>query len=337
MTNGPREAPASGGTGADGRSINTGEVRWGVLLPTFDALHSGRTPPLIEGARMAEELGFDAGWVGDHLSCNVPVLESAVALAAAAAVTERVSLGFSVMLLALRAPAWNAKQIQTIDALSGGRLELGVGIGGEHPEEFEAAGVPLAERGARVDEILTILPDLLLGRPVEHVGGKLEVRAPALAPALPRMPRLLIGGRREAALRRAARFGDAWLPIWLSPEVISDRRDALAELAGARGRPAPSITLLILTRVDDALARSRKVAAEHLQGQYRLSLEAVERWAALGPVARVAEQLEAYVEAGVSEFILMPLGGDPLAQYERFAELRAALSGHVATSLARRG
>jgi alkanesulfonate monooxygenase SsuD/methylene tetrahydromethanopterin reductase-like flavin-dependent oxidoreductase (luciferase family) len=306
---------------ADGRP-SVDAVRWGVLLPTFDALHTGRTPPLVEGARLAEGLDFDAGWVGDHLHCHAPILESTVALAAAAVVTERLSLGFSVLLLGLRATAHVAKQIQTIDALSHGRLVLGVGVGGEHPEEFEAAGVPVSRRGARLDEALTVLPDLLRGRAVEYVGPSLEVHTGPLMPAMPRLPRLLIGGRREAALRRVARFGDGWLPIWLSPDVLRERRALLREYCAQAGRPEPSMTLLILVRVDEDLARAREQAAMHLNGQYRLPLDVVEKWAALGPPNRVAEQLVQYVDAGVSELILMPLGENHLAQYERLAEVR---------------
>jgi alkanesulfonate monooxygenase SsuD/methylene tetrahydromethanopterin reductase-like flavin-dependent oxidoreductase (luciferase family) len=307
-------------------------VRWGVLLPTFDALHTGQTPPVLEGARAAEALGFDGAWVGDHLRCKSPVIESTVALSAAAAVTERITLGFSVLLVGLRPPALLAKQLQALDALSGGRLVLGVGVGGEYPEEFEAAGVSVSRRGALVDDMLEVLPPLLLGQPVDHVGSALEVHSPALAPAMPRLPRLLVGGRRDAALRRVARAADGWLPMWLSPEVIAESSARVGELAAAEGRPAPSTTLLILVRVDDDLESSRRQAAMHVEGQYGMSLDAIERWAALGPPERVAEQLLAYVRAGVGEFILMPLGEDHLCQYERLAEVRALVADALAAS-----
>jgi probable F420-dependent oxidoreductase len=300
-------------------------TRFGVLLPTFDPLHTGETPRVADGARRAEELGFDAGWVGDHLWGHAPWLDASVALAAAAAVTERLTLGFSVMLLGLRPPAWAAKQIQSIDALSGGRLVLGVGVGGEYPEEFEAAGVAVGQRGRRVDETLAVLPDLLLGRRVDYDGETVSVHSSPLAPAMPRLPRILIGGRGEAALQRTARFGDGWLPMWLSPEVLADRSARLHELASAAGRPEPSITLLILVHVDEDLERSRREAAEHLEGQYKLPLHVVEQWAALGPREQVAERLQSYLEVGVSELILMTLGREPLVQYERLAEVCAKL------------
>jgi probable F420-dependent oxidoreductase len=306
--------------GADGPG-----ARFGVLLPTFDPLHTGEVPEVVRGAQRAEELGFDAGWVGDHLWGHAPWLDATVALSAAASVTERLALGFSVMLLGLRPPAWTAKVIQSIDALAGGRVVLGVGVGGEYPEEFEAAGIPVSQRGKRVDETLTVLPDLLLGRRVDFEGETISVHASPLAPAMSAPPRILIGGRGEAALRRTARFGDGWLPMWLSPDEVLERTAQLRELAAGCGRPEPSITLLVLVHVDEDLERSRREAAEHLEGQYKLPLHIVERWAALGPPDRVAEKLQSYLDVGVDELILMTLGRAPLVQYERLAEVRMVL------------
>ncbi|HEY4098210.1 MAG TPA: TIGR03619 family F420-dependent LLM class oxidoreductase [Baekduia sp.] len=298
-------------------------ARWGVLLPTFDPLRAGGPWAVVEAARRAEQLGFDAVWAGDHLACPAPVLDAPTCLAAAAAVTERVALGLSVMLLGLRQPAWAAKQLATIDALAPGRLRLGVGVGGEFAEEFAAAGVEVRRRGARLDEALGVLPDLLRGRPVRHAGRSLTLDAPALEPAMAAMPPVLVGGRGEPALRRAARFGDAWLPMWLTPEVLARRAERLGELADERGRARPALALLLGVRVDDDLAAARRAAADHMRGQYRMDLDAIERWTALGGVDAVAEMVAAYLRAGVSELVLMPLGPDPLGQYARLAEVRA--------------
>jgi hypothetical protein len=99
----------------------------------------------------------------------------------------------------------------------------------------------------------------------------------------------------------------------------------MRELAATGGRPEPSITLLILVHVDEDLERSRHEAAEHLEGQYKLPLQVVERWAALGPRNQVAQELQSYLEVGVTELILMTLGRAPLTQYERLAEVCAML------------
>lgn len=293
-------------------------TRYGVLLPTFDPLRTGETPNVVEAARYAEALGFDGVWVGDHLLCPAPVLDAVSCLTAAAVSTERVSVGFSVMLLGLRPVAWAAKQIATLQILSGGRLRLGVGVGGEFPEEFEAAGVPVTERGRRLNAGLQALPALL--------DGKREAAAPRLEPRAP-MPPVLIGGRSEAALRRAATYGDAWLPMWLAPEEVARRAERVAELASEQGRPRPRLVLLLGVRVGDDAGATRAAAAAQLQGQYRLDLERVERWTALGSAETIAEFLAPYLDVGIEEFVFMPLGGGTLEQYERLAEIRELLDG----------
>ena len=280
---------------------------------------------MLTAARSAEALGFDGVWAGDHLACPAPGLDAPSVLAAAAAVTERVSLGFSVLLLGLRPPAWAAKQLATIDALAPGRLRLGVGVGGEFPDEFAAAGVPRHQRGARLDAGLAVLPDLLQGRPVAHASRALTLTAPALEPSVRAMPPLYVGGRGEPALRRAARAGDHWLPMWLDPGELEIRADRLAELAATHDRPPPGLALVLGVRVDPDEPAARRGAAAHLNGQYRLPLEVVERWTPLGSIDRVQDQLRAYVDAGVREFVLMPLGPDPLTQYERLAEVVSGL------------
>jgi probable F420-dependent oxidoreductase len=317
----------------------TDAPRCGILLPNFDATRSGRPPQVVAAAQLAEELGFDAAWVGDHLACPAPGLDAPACLAAAAAVTSRIGLGFSVMLLGLRPPAWAAKQLATIDVLSAGRLRLGVGVGGEFPEEFAAAGVPVKERGARLDDALAVIGDLLTGHSVEYTGRTLTVRSPALEPAMAAPPPIYVGGRGEPALRRAARHGDMWLPMWLTPERIAERAQLLAELAGEAGRSIPGIALLIGVHVDDDRDRARAEAEAHVRGQYRMPLEKVERWTLLDSIDGAVEQLDAYRQAGVQEFLLMPLGHAPLSQYERLAEvrsrLRAGLAVHRAAAEAR--
>ncbi len=305
----------------------------GVLLPNFDPLRTGARLPIAESARLAEELGFASLWVGDHLRAPAPGLDAPASLAVAAALTERIVLGFSVLLPGLRAPAWTAKQITTVDHLAGpGRLRLGVGVGGEFPEEFEAAGVNLRQRGARLDDALAVLPDLLTGAPVDYAGRALTVHSPALEPAMAAPPPLYVGGRGEPGMRRAARLGDAWLPMWLSPGQVAERSALLAEMALEHERPAPRTAMLVLARIDDDLAHARRIADAHIQGQYRLPLERVERWTLLDSIDGAVERLSEYRAVGVTEILLLTLGSDTLHQYEHFAAVNDRLT--AATTVA---
>lgn len=297
-------------------------MRWGVVAPTFDPYGLGKPPPVVAGAKQAEELGFDAVWVGDHLACPAPVLDSLCALAAVAAVTARVQLGFSVLQLGLRHLVWTAKQLATIDALAPGRLRLGVGVGGEFEEEFKAAGVARETRGERLDEMLDVLPALLRGEPVDHEGRHVSVHSPALLPAPASVPPLSVGGRSDSALDRAARRADQWTGIWHGAGTVKARRERLAELAAGYGRPAPSVAMVVLVNVNDDREVARQEAAGALKGQYRMPLQSVERWTALGPAEEVAKMLAGYRDAGVSEVVLLPTAPDPIAQFERLATVR---------------
>ena len=269
----------------------------------------------MAAAQLAEEAGFDAVWVGDHLHMPAPVYDSTVALAAVAATTERVKLGFGVMLLGLRQPAWVAKQLTTIDALAPGRLLLGVGVGGEFPEEFEALGLSVKRRGRLLDEALAELPDWLQGR-----------STPALAPTISALPPIWVGGRSDAALQRAARVGDGWLSTWMSPERMREQGEALAELAAAEGRPRPKLGLALSVHVDanEGRARKRPRSTPRRCTECRSSGSSATRRSAAPSAWRSGSPRTR--EAGVEEFVLTPLTGEPLAQIPRLAEVREIIS-----------
>ena len=175
-------------------------MKVGITLPSFGA---GQIEGSTSHARHAEEMGLESVWVGDHLIPVLPFLDSTLVLAAAASVTERIKIGFGVLILALRPVAWAAKQIATLQHLSGDRVLLGVGAGGSvHGDAaWRAVGVPYGERGKRTDAALAVLPGLVAGKPTA-VNGEEVTLAPGAT-----MPPVLIGGG-PASLRRTARYGD---------------------------------------------------------------------------------------------------------------------------------
>lgn len=294
---------------------------WGLMLPNFNPFGVD-VMPVTASAQHAERVGFDAVWVGDHLAFHPPILEATMALAAASAVTERVKLGFAVLLAPMRQPVWLAKSLQTLHHLAPDRLIAGFGVGGEHPPEWHAAGADLARRGRRLDELLGILPDLLGGKAVDHVGA-LEVHCPGLQPAMP-MPPVMIGGRSAAAMRRAALYGDAWMTVWMDPATIREQRARLAELAEAEGRAAPETTMVMFAGIGDD-AGCRRDAARLFAGQYDLPWDVVEQWTLCGSAESVAQQFEPYVEAGVSGFVIIPCRPQIAEQIDALAEVRRLL------------
>jgi alkanesulfonate monooxygenase SsuD/methylene tetrahydromethanopterin reductase-like flavin-dependent oxidoreductase (luciferase family) len=305
--------------------LSARDAGFGVMLPSFDPLRQGHPYPLLAGARLAEELGFDTGWVGDHLAYHPPTLDALCALSAVAAVTDRLRLGTGILLLPMRNLAWTAKQLATVGSLAPDRFFFGVGVGGEGPEEFEAAGYPTAGRGARLDEGLEVVDALLRGQPVDHSGPRVTIRSPALAPVPPAHPPLVVGGRSDAALRRAARVGDGWLGVWMDVPRLRRSLESLGAMAEEFGRPRPSPLLMVFVNVTDDEALGRDETDRLVKGQYGLPLEALERWTVIGPEAVVAARLAEFREAGAEGFVLLPTSPDPLAQYERLAKVRALL------------
>lgn len=210
-------------------------LKIGVML---HAGADGRAADTPEQARHAERLGLDGIFVGDHLNPAGPYSESVVVLAAAAGVTERIQLGFGVMILALRHPAWAAKQVAALQHVSGGRVVLGVGTGGvmHGTEAWEAVGVPWAERGRRTDEALALLPGLISGETVELPSGASITLSPGAE-----VPPILVAGNSPTALRRAIRHGAGWFTSMPTPEEIADRARQLPETAPIAVRAVASL------------------------------------------------------------------------------------------------
>lgn len=294
----------------------------GLALPTIDAFGNGT--PIAEAARAAEDAGLDHVWVPDHLLFHRPVLEALTALTTAAAVTERVKLGTAILNPTLRPVTLLAKQLATLATLAPDRLLLGVGLGGEYEPEFRAVGVDRRERGKRLDAALDLLPRLVTGESVQ-ADGLLAVDCDGISPAPAAMPPVLVGGRSDAAVRRAARVGDAWFPMWMDPEEITRHRETLAELAAGFGRPAPGTALVAFVNVCEDAEAGREESAQHIKRQYGMPFELVEKWALIGSVETIAARIDEYRAAGVDGFSLSPAHPFPLTQVDGVAAVRELL------------
>jgi alkanesulfonate monooxygenase SsuD/methylene tetrahydromethanopterin reductase-like flavin-dependent oxidoreductase (luciferase family) len=294
---------------------------FGLMLPTFDSLGTGLAP-LAEYAQTAEGLGYDSIWAGDHLFFHVGNVETLIALAHVSAVTSTIRLGTGVLLPALRDPVLMTKQLLSLDALSGGRLMVGVGTGGEFEAEWSAARVPLAGRGPRTDEALQIMRRFMAGGPIDHAGDHFTITAPEITPAATRDIPIWVGGRSDPALRRTVSVGAGWLTMWVSPGRVDQERARLAEWSAAAGRATPPrIGLFLLVNIDTE--KEARIQAERFVGShYRMPLSKIERWSAFGPAEHVAALLKAYQAVGVTDVVLFPASDDLETQYTRIAELR---------------
>jgi len=275
-------------------------------------------------ADRVEELDLDSMWVSDHLAWETPILESSLVLAAASSVTRRIELGFAVLQLALRPLAWAAKQVATLQALSGGRVILGVGVGG-HPEaEWEAAGMSLADRGRRTDDALRALPSLLAGTPTLLPGT--PDTSVTLQPGVATPP-VWVGGDSKAALRRAARLGDGWLPAAITLDGIRAGQATLRELSQEAGRPMPAVSVSVFATLDAHLGgMSREALVGMMSDEWGFPREAADQVVLSGTPTEVAERLDEHAESGVEHIIVTPFGGSWRRQCDLLAEAKSLLS-----------
>ena len=298
----------------------------GVFLPTMWE-HGASPVEVAAAARHVEDLGFDSAWVVDQLvaGTGVPFVDSTVALATAAAVTERIHLAYGVLILPLRPVAWAAKQAASLQQVSGDRLILGVGIGGDrHDRSWAAAGVPRTERGRRTDAGLEVLADLVAGKPVDVDGSSVQ-----LAPGAT-VPPIVVGGLADAALVRAATYADGWFAVPVSPELTAAAMDRLGELAGERGRPTPALIASSMAVIDgDPTVPSRNelvAKVSDVDGLYGMPAEAVSDMVVTGGPEVIAERIAALGDVGAESVAFTLAAGSWFRQAELLAEAVALLA-----------
>ena len=278
-------------------------------------------------AELAEEVGYDSLWAGDHISFHNPILDVTVALSCFAARTERITIGAAVVLLPLRHPSLVAREFASLDYLSGGRVVLGVGVGGEGGKDFEAVGSDPRERGARTNESMRALRELFSGPEASFSGRFFAFDGITIEPqpVQPGGPPLWVGGASEAARRRTGRLGDGWMPIWVSPERFAEGLAEVRRHAQGADRDPASIAAAVIC---PALVGegSREQLAAHLEQRYSMEVNPhlVERYCIAGSEEECAERVRDYAAAG-AEHVIFNIGcaaGDELLdQAQRLASL----------------
>ena len=275
-------------------------MRFGFALPN----HWGVEDPedLLDLAERAEAAGFasvwvahhilNAGYVGKRLGLK-PYWDALTVLSFVATRTERVRLGTSVLVLPYLHPMPVAKQLATIDVMSGGRLDLGVGVGAM-PEENEALGIDYHTRGAVADECIDVLKALWADGSASYEGAHYAFQDAVSSPKPLQRPHppLLIGGNGIPALRRVARCGDGWHPYLLGPEQMEERLPRLDEELAKVGRSRDEITVSLRVDIDAVPTR---------------------------------EAAEVYAALGIDELVISFNSGDAEAQRRRLEASAEAL------------
>jgi probable F420-dependent oxidoreductase len=295
-------------------------VQFGITLPLagdFDLTH----------AEMVEELGYDAIWVSEHILFHIPTFDAITTMAALAARTRRIRIGSAIVLLPLRPPAAVAKAVATLDIIANGRITLGVGVGGEYPKEFDVCGVPVHERGGRTNEAIEILRALWTQDLASYHGKYFQFTDIAMRPKPVQAggPPIIVGGRSDTAMRRAARLGDGYMPYLFTPKQYAESLHKIRAYADAAGRQLPHFqaTLYQFIYVADAYEAAFQQANARLSTNYNQPFDKlVDRYCAVGTPEACMARLRQYIDAGARDIILVPTtagAADFLQQAQRLA------------------
>lgn len=319
-------------------------MKFGLRLPTwaFAKAPHDEYRLIVELARRAERLGFDALWVVEHLLTapglyGASWLEPMMALAHAAAVTERIKLATGILVAPLRHPLVVAKEVATLEALSGGRTMLGLGLGWDE-REFASLGIPLSERGGRLDELLTVLPRLLTERDVKHDGRYYRFEGVSIDPQLARVPPIWIAGGGKVAtslsrdpmsiaepvLRRIARHG-RWMSRGAGNQaMVKADWQAIKAYMERQGRSADAVVFghgnwvhLVDARDRQDALRKQRPLFERAMGAHR-PFEHLQQCYFMGTTGEIVQRIDDLRQAGLQYLVVGLLDYD-LEQLDRWA------------------
>lgn len=260
-------------------------------------------------AARIEALGFDILGCGEHVTFHGDSANGFVSLSVAAGATQDIRLMSAITLLPLYPPALLAKMGAALDVASNGRFMLGVGVGGEYPKEFEACGIPVKQRGSRTDDALEVLQRVWSETGVSYSGRYTNLDDFSLKPMPLQRPRppIWISGRKEAAMRRAARYGDGWLPYMYTPEQLADSIEKIKQFGDECGRDLSDFQpgLFIFTAVHEDSKTAIATAATALGKQYAQDFsQLVYKYALAGNPDECKARLREYVDAGARLVVL---------------------------------
>ena len=265
-----------------------------------------RSPSNVaELAQQIEGLGFDILGCGEHVSFYGDTANGFISLSVAAGVTKDIRLMSAITLVPLYPAALLAKLGAALDVASGGRYTMGVGVGGEFPNEFEACGVPVTQRGLRTDDALEVLTRVWSETDVTYNGRYTTLKKFSLKPLPIQKPRppIYVSGRSEAAMRRAAKYADGWLPYMYTPEHLAESIEKITAYGEDEGRDMSDFTfgMYIFSAVHENKDTGVKYAADRLSVQYNQDFsKRVHRYALAGDPETCQARLKEYTDAGAT-------------------------------------
>ena len=264
-------------------------------------------------ARWMEELGYEYFSVGEHYMRGDPPATSHASLpllGVAAGATEKIRILSSILLVPFYHPLVLASLTATLDIASSGRLTLGVGVGGEFPVEFEAAGLKVNQRGRRTNECLDVLLRLWQGEKVDYDGRHFRLNGTSINPPPVQIPHppIWVSGRRDAAMLRAVRFGDGWMPYFYSPERYQVSVEKINTFAKETGRDLTNFQWAQFSYISiyPTEEEAANIAAQELGGQYLYGgdfINIVRNYCVLGSVDRCISRIQEYIDAGARHII----------------------------------
>ncbi len=279
--------------------------------------------------RLASRVGLDSVGTGDHVSFRTGHGVDALTTAASMlAIQPSIGVYIGVYVLPLRHPVAVARQLSTLAEFAPGRLTFGVGIGGEDRHEYEICGVDPSTRGRRMNEYLDVLRRLLTGEAVTYDGEFVRMRDAQVLPA-PSVPiPIIVGGRSDAAVRRAGRYGDGWIGLWNSARRFQQGIGLLEEEAETAGRAdmdwQHSMTIWCGFASDKGRARGH--LADAMGRYYDLTFEPFEKYSPYGRPEDIAEFVAPYVEAGASSLNLVAIAAELEEAIEGVASVKRLLT-----------
>ena len=264
---------------------------------------------LRELVELGDQYEYDSIWLSDRICSERFSLEPIVALSLVAGYSDRLKFGTSVLALPLRNPVVLAKQVATLDWLSQGRFFPAVGLGQEDPDEYEACGVPKADRARRTDEAIELMRRLWQEEYVTHEGDFFTTHNVTVTPRtfLKPSPPVWIGGRSPAAARRVGRVGDGWLVSSATPEEVRSGREIVFETAQQYDREIEEDHVGVLIGYyicDDQHAGEAK--SEQFVTRQRPDAHFTE-YSAVGTSEQIGDFIDQYVDAGGYKFVIRPL------------------------------